>query len=97
MEPTDVQTLNETLPEIERGLITEIPAIFGEKWKRQGLREGRAEGLAEGLAEGKKEQQREFTIRTLRTFPDWSDEQVAGLVGVPMEFVRQIREELKPE
>jgi len=115
MKPTEVQTLSETLPEAERDWIDEIPAIFGKKWKREGLREGRAEGRAigitegrvegraegrvegraEGRAEGKKEQQREFTIRTLRAFPEWSDEQVAGFVGVTLEFVRQLREELK--
>lgn len=97
MQPTEVQALSESLPETERDWVDEIPAIFGKKWRREGQREGRAKGRAEGRAEEKKEQQREFTTRTIRTFPDWSNEQVAEFVGVPVELVRQIRETLMPE
>ena len=117
MQPTEVQALSQSLPEAERDWIDEIPAIFGKKWKREGLREGRAEGLVKGLEEGREkgreegreegrekgreegreEQKREFAIRTIRTFPDWSDEQVAEFVGVSVELVREVRESLASE
>lgn len=102
MEQTEVKELNKKLPENERDWIDEIPEIFGEKWKKKGLREGRAigramgleEGRAEGRAEGSQAMNRIFTLKTIQKFPQWSDAEVADFVGVTLDFVKQIRREL---
>jgi flagellar biosynthesis/type III secretory pathway protein FliH len=63
MPNTKVEALNEQLPEVEHSWVDAIPEIFGERWKKQGLRlgkklgriEGREEGRAEGRIIGKEE------------------------------------------
>ncbi|MBX2891285.1 MAG: Rpn family recombination-promoting nuclease/putative transposase [Saprospiraceae bacterium] len=86
MPPTEVQQLNKSIPKPERNWINEIPEIFGERWKKRGLREGRAEGRAE--------KERAFTIKTIKKFPEWNDSEVAEFVGVSIEFVQQVRKEI---
>ncbi|MCW5922507.1 MAG: hypothetical protein KIS77_09190 [Saprospiraceae bacterium] len=82
MPPTEVQQLNKSIPKPERDWINEIPEIFGERWKKRGLREGRAE------------KERAFTIKTIKKFPEWNDSEVAEFVGVSIEFVQQVRKEI---
>ena len=52
MEQTDIKKLSEDLPEPEHSWIDDIPEIFGERWKKAGLRKGRKEGLKIGREEG---------------------------------------------
>ena len=52
--------------------------IFGRKWKE----------------EGREETTHAFTIRMLQKFPDWSDAEIAELVGVTTVFVEEVRLEL---
>lgn len=40
MTEAQVKKLNKQLPEPERNWIDAIPEIFGEKWKKEGLRKG---------------------------------------------------------
>lgn len=98
MQPTEVQNLNKALPEEERDWLDQIPEIFGEKWKKRGLREGRAEGRVQGRAEGRAEEEleknRNFTRKIIQKFPHWTDTEVADFVGVTLEFVERMRNEL---
>ena len=86
MPETDVKVLNQQLPDPERDWMDSIPEIFGEKWKKKGLREGRKEG--------REEKNRTFTLITIQKFPDWTDAEVAEFVGVTVEYVQQMRQEL---
>ena len=86
MTEAQVKKLNKQLPEPERNWIDAIPEIFGRKWKEEGLREGREEG--------REETTHAFTIRMLQKFPDWSDAEIAELVGVTAKFVQQVRRDL---
>lgn len=85
----------------------EIPRFLKEEWKEQylkewkeqylkeGLDEGRKEGIEKGRKEGIEGKAREFTINTIHKFPNWSDEEIAELVGVKKDFVQKIRLELQ--
>jgi len=35
-----------------------------------------------------------IAIKMIQKFPDWNDAEVAGLVGVTVEYVQQVRREL---
>jgi len=107
MAQTEIKELNKQLPEPSRKLIEiareifgdEIPAFFSEKWKEEGLRkgrkEGRQEGIKEGIKEGRTETIRDFFIKTMQKFPNWTDAEVADFVGVTVETVQQLRLELE--
>jgi predicted transposase YdaD len=90
MSNSKIQELKEQLPAQERGWVDGIPEIFGERWRKEGLREGLREGRQEKLALVKA-----FTIKTIQKFPDWSDAEVADFVGMTVEYVQQIRQELE--
>ena len=102
MTEAQVKQLNKQLPEPERDWIDAIPEIFGKKWKEEGLRKGLEEGRKKGREEGREEgriEEREktthaITINLIQKFPDWSDTQIAELVGVTEQFVQQVRREL---
>ncbi|MCK6692705.1 MAG: Rpn family recombination-promoting nuclease/putative transposase [Thermoanaerobaculia bacterium] len=86
MQNIEINALNEQLPDPERDWMDSIPEIFGEKWKRAGVRKGRKIE--------REENNRTFTLKTLQKFPDWSDAEVAEFVGVTVEYVQQMRREL---
>ena len=90
MTEAQVKKLNKQLPEPERDWIDAIPAIFGKKWKEEGLEQGREQGREEG----REETTHAFTIRMLQKFPDWSNAEIAELVGVTTVFVEEVRLEL---
>jgi predicted transposase YdaD len=72
---------------------------FKEAWKTEGklegLNEGKLEGLNEGKLEGLSEKEIEknhnFTISLLENCPEWSDEKIAKIVGVEVEYVTSLR------
>ena len=105
MTEVQVKKLNTQLPEPERDWIDAIPEIFGRKWKEEGLRKGHEEGLQQGLQEGMEkgmEKGREETthviaIKMIQKFPDWSNVEIAKLVGVTDKFVQQLRRKLAKE
>ena len=82
MTEAQVKKLNKQLPEPERNWLDAIPEIFGRKWKEEGREEGREETT------------HAFTIRMLQKFPDWSNAEIAELVGVTDKFVQRVRREL---
>ena len=52
-------------------------------------------GEVRGEARGETKTTTKFTIQVIQQFPDWSDEQVAKLVDVTVEFVQNIRKDLE--
>lgn len=89
MPATEIKALSKELPEPENSWVDAIPEIFGQKWKKQGLREGRAEGRTETI--------RDFTLKTIQKFPNWTDAEVADFVGTSEEYVQHVRQELVDE
>ncbi len=73
--------------------IDAIPEIFGEKWKKEGLKKGHEEGLEKG----REETTYAITIKMVQRFPDWSNAKIAEFVGVTDKFVQQVRRKLAKE
>ena len=102
MTEAQVKELNKQLPQAERDWIDAIPEIFGRKWKEEGLRKGYEEGMEKGMEKGIEKGMEKgmektthaIAIKTIQKFPDWSDAEVAGFVGVSVEFVQQVCREL---
>ncbi|MDX2136202.1 MAG: hypothetical protein SFV52_15560, partial [Saprospiraceae bacterium] len=52
MSQGEIKTLSTQLSEAENSWVDAIPEIFGEKWKRAGLRKGRRQGFKKGIEKG---------------------------------------------
>lgn len=59
-----------------------------------GLEKGLEKGLEQGLEKGVEKQQYDTVVRMLKT-GRFSDEEIAGITGVTLSFVRKIKKELK--
>lgn len=88
MAQSEIKNLSKDLPEPERSWVDSIPEIFGERWKKAGYRAGRRKGRQEGL----EEKNRDFTLKIMQKFPDWSNAEVAAFVGVTEDYVQQLRQ-----
>ncbi|MBK6933293.1 MAG: Rpn family recombination-promoting nuclease/putative transposase [Saprospirales bacterium] len=88
MAQSEIKNLSKDLPEPERSWVDSIPEIFGERWKKAGYRAGRRKGRQEGL----EEKTRDFTLKIMQKFPDWSNAEVAAFVGVTEDYVQQLRQ-----
>ena len=98
MTEAQVKELNKQLPQAERDWIDAIPEIFGKKWKEEGLRKGYEEGLEKGIEKGIEKGMEKtiynIAIKIVEKFPNWSDAEVAGVVGMTEDFVKQVRQKL---
>ncbi len=61
----------------------------------QFLLEGEERGIAKGIEQGIEQGQRNMVLAVLQKHPDWADQQVADLLDVTTDFVKQIRAELE--
>ena len=111
MSQGEIKTLSTQLSEAETSWVDAIPEIFGEKWKRAGLRKerrqgfkkgiekgiekGREEGLSEGLEKGREEAIEEIVKKIMLKFPQWSDAEVAAFFEMEEGNVRQVRKSLE--
>ncbi len=86
MPQSEIKNLSKELPDAENSWVDAIPEIFGERWKKAGRKEGRKEGI--------ELRNRNFSRTTIQRLPDWSDEEAASFVGVSVEYVALIRQEM---
>lgn len=110
MTQTEFKELKQQLPESTRKLIEIAREIYGDEiprfireeleeeamkkgWER-GVKKGMKQGMEVGMEKGMESRDRDFTIKILQKFPEWSDAEVAEFVGVTLEFVQQLRSEL---
>lgn len=61
---------------------------------QKGIAEGKAEGKAEGIAKGIEEKSREIVINLLKN-TSFTDEKIALLTAVSLDFIREIRKSIK--
>jgi hypothetical protein len=87
MTDAQVKELNKQLPDSEQDLFNAIPEIFGRKWREEGMEAGVAKGWKEGMENASQS----FTINMIKKFPNWSDKEIAELVGVAEDFVKTMR------
>ncbi len=97
MSSVEYQELKQGKPKPSQQVIDFIHEVFGDeipRFIREELEEeAKRKGLEQGLEQGLEIRDRAFTLKTLEKFPDWSDAEVAGFVGVPEAYVRQLRRE----
>jgi predicted transposase YdaD len=75
--------------------VDEIMQKGMQKGMKKGRVEGRVEGMKKGIAKGR-EEARALTIGTfLLKMPDMPDEEVASLFDVTVEYVKDLREQMK--
>ncbi|MDX2134010.1 MAG: hypothetical protein SFV52_04465 [Saprospiraceae bacterium] len=107
MSQGEIKTLSTQLSETENSWVDAIPEIFGEKWKRAGLRKGRrqgfkkgiekgreeglSEGLEKGIEKGREEAFEEIVKKIMLKFPQWSDAEVAAFLDAEEGDVKQLR------
>ena len=60
----------------------------------KGLEKGLEQGLEKGLEKGVEKQQYDTVVRMLKT-ARFSDEEIAGIAGVTLSFVRKVKKELQ--
>lgn len=102
MTQSETKALTQQLPEPSRKIVEIAREIFGDEiprfvmdgWREKFDREVREEIREEGREEGREETTHAITLKTLQRFPDWTDTEVAGFVGVTAEYVQQMRREL---
>jgi predicted transposase YdaD len=98
MPEEQVNELNEKITNPEYAWMDAIPEFFGEKWKKQGLKEGRKLGKKEGREEGRQEGRLTFAEETVQRailkFPNFSDTDIAELIGMDIPFVQSIRSKI---
>jgi predicted transposase YdaD len=80
------------------GIIEQVQEIRYREAKEQGVLEGRAEGrtegVLEGIAEGLQKAKRELVENALKQ-TEFSDDKIASLANVTVEFVNKIKKDLK--
>jgi hypothetical protein len=59
--------------------------------KQHLIEEAKEEGLEKGMTEGEKRKARRVVERIAEKYPDWTDEEIAGLVEMPVDFVAKAR------
>ena len=62
----------------------------------KGIQEGLREGLQKGLQEGLQNSQTTL-VKNLLTNTDFDDERIAGLVGVSVTFVQEVRQTMSDQ
>lgn len=68
--------------------------IRKDPFYEKGKIEGKLEGKAEGIAEGIEEKSREIVINLLKN-TSFTDEKIALLSAVSLDFIREIRKSIK--
>ncbi len=95
MSQGEIKTLSNQLSEAENSWVDAIPEIFGEKWKRAGLRNGRRQGfkkgIEKGIEKGREEAFEEIVKKIMLKFPQWSDAEVAAFLDAEEGYVKQLR------
>lgn len=98
MEPEELETLIESLPEDAKKLTMstydKIIAKGIEKGIEQGIEQGIEAGIEKGIEKGIEIKTVEFIHRLIRS-TGWDDIQIAQMAGVEPAYVAQIREELQ--
>ena len=105
LEEQRIVAILETLPLTIKETVMSTLDIFVEKGKRigreEGLAEGRVKGIAEGKAEGKaegfaegKKKNAEKVVRNLIRVSTLTDEQIASVAEVQVEYVTQMRADI---
>jgi len=65
-----------------------------EKGIEQGIEKGIEQGIEQGLTKGELLKARKVAMHILKKQPEWSDEEIAELVEMPVSFISQARQEL---
>ncbi|MFM9952086.1 MAG: hypothetical protein ACKV1O_29415 [Saprospiraceae bacterium] len=65
-----------------------------EQGLEQGLEKGLEQGLQQGLTKGELLKARKVAMHILKKHPEWSDEEIAEVVEMPVSFILQVRQEL---
>ena len=82
MPQAEIQKRSKNLTDLEKTFLENLDDLGGG-W------------LTKAKKKEREEQIRQFTLKTLQKFPDWSDAEVADFVGVTEQYVQQIRQELE--
>ena len=73
------------------GVIELLAEIKAEEARKVGLEEGREKGLEEGREKGIAETKKAF-VKNLLSVSDFTMDKIASVVGVPLSFVRKVRD-----
>ena len=77
------------------GVVEAVLNAAKEKGMKEGLEEGLKEGIQKGiekgLSEGALEKTKKVVLRLIEQYPSWTDQQVADIVEMDIEFVREMR------
>ncbi len=80
---------------VKQHLVEEARLEGMEKGLEQGLEQGLERGLEQGITKGEMLKATKVARHILEKHPEWSDEEIAEVIEMPVSFILQVRQELQ--
>lgn len=86
---SEIQTVDQN-KDTPMGIIELVKQHIVDEARQEGLEQG----LEQGLTKGELLKARKVAMHILKKHPEWSDEEIAEVVEMPVSFILQVRQEL---